>query len=100
MVPTIAFMPRFHRPLHRRGHLPNGSPRLYTPVELAQETREERMSVMVRKLGDALGAEITGVDVTKPIDADAFSVVNQAFLDHSVLGIGRASCRERVCQYG
>ena len=35
--------------------------------------------------GDALGAEVRGIDLSKPLDELVFAVVEQAFNEHSVL---------------
>ncbi|MBT5049356.1 MAG: TauD/TfdA family dioxygenase [Rhodospirillaceae bacterium] len=35
--------------------------------------------------GSALGARVTGVDLTQPLDADTAATLNQAWLDHIVL---------------
>ena len=35
--------------------------------------------------GDALGAEVRGVDLSKPLDDDTFSVLEAAFNEHSVI---------------
>lgn len=43
------------------------------------------MSIEVRKLGDALLAEVVGVDISKPLPEDARKEVYQAFLDNVVL---------------
>ena len=43
------------------------------------------MTVTVTPLNDALGAEIGGVDITRPIDPADFAVVRQAFIDHGVV---------------
>ena len=39
----------------------------------------------VTRIGDALGAEISGVDVSRPLPADVFSSIRAAWLDHLVL---------------
>jgi len=39
----------------------------------------------VRKLADPLMAEVTGLDITAPNDAETWAAVYQAFLDHGVL---------------
>jgi len=39
----------------------------------------------VRKIGDALGAEISGVDLAQPLAAEGFAEIRQAWLDHLVI---------------
>lgn len=41
--------------------------------------------IEIRKLGDALGAEVRGVDPARPMDPEDCRAVEQAFLDHLVL---------------
>ena len=43
------------------------------------------MSINVRRLGHALGAEVSGVDLGKELSNSEFDAIHQAFLDHSVL---------------
>ena len=43
------------------------------------------MAINVRKLGHALGAEVSGVDISRPIDDQTFSEINRAFLENCVL---------------
>jgi taurine dioxygenase len=43
------------------------------------------MSIAVRRLSHALGAEITGVDLTQPVDEDTFRAINEIFLTHHVI---------------
>ena len=43
------------------------------------------MAIEVKKLGDALLAEVVGVDISAPIDTETWGQINQAFLDHCVL---------------
>ena len=43
------------------------------------------MSIEVRKLGDALLAEVVGADITKPLPEETRNEVYQAFLDNIVL---------------
>ena len=43
------------------------------------------MTLRVTKLADALGAEVTGLDVSKDVDDEAFAVVRRAWLEHLVL---------------
>lgn len=42
-------------------------------------------SVRVERLADALGAEISGVDLSQPVPADAFAAIRGAWLEHLVL---------------
>jgi taurine dioxygenase len=46
---------------------------------------ESANSFEIRPLSDALGAEIIGLDVSAPLDAETFAKVHQAHLDHLVL---------------
>ena len=41
--------------------------------------------IEVSPLAGALGAEITGVDIAKPLDADALAEIRRAFLEHLVI---------------
>ena len=41
--------------------------------------------IEVKPLSGAIGAEIGGIDLTAPMDDEAFDEVNRAFLDHLVL---------------
>jgi taurine dioxygenase len=41
--------------------------------------------VEIRKLGDALGADVLGLDLSKPIERSVFDEVRKAWLDHLVL---------------
>jgi taurine dioxygenase len=43
------------------------------------------MSVQIRKLTYALGAEVSGVDITQPLTDEAFGEIHEAFLRHCVL---------------
>jgi len=43
------------------------------------------MTLQIRKLSYALGAEITGVDLGKPLDDATFGEIQRAFLEHHVL---------------
>ena len=43
------------------------------------------MAITVRKLAPALGAEVSGVDLRKPIDAGIFSEIRDAWHEHLVL---------------
>jgi taurine dioxygenase len=42
-------------------------------------------SIQVRKLADALGAEVSGVDLSRPLAAGTFAEIRKAWLDHLVL---------------
>jgi len=43
------------------------------------------MAVEIDRLGRAIGAEVVGLDLRQPIDAELFARVHRAFLDHAVL---------------
>ncbi len=43
------------------------------------------MSITIRKLTENIGAEITGIDITQPIDDAAFAPIFDAFNEYSVL---------------
>ncbi len=43
------------------------------------------MTITVTPLTDAIGAEVSGVDLAGEIDADTFALIHQACLDHLVL---------------
>ena len=43
------------------------------------------MAINVRKIGHALGAEVSGVDISRPIDDQTFGEINRAFLENCVL---------------
>jgi taurine dioxygenase len=42
-------------------------------------------AISINKIGEALGAEVSGVDVSKPIAADTFAAIRKAWLDNLVL---------------
>lgn len=48
-------------------------------------TGNTRMTLSIRRLGAALGAEIRGVDIAKEIDDETFATIERAFNEHSVL---------------
>ena len=39
----------------------------------------------LRPLGEALGAEALGIDLSKPLDPETFAWIEKAFADHPVL---------------
>lgn len=43
------------------------------------------MALRVTKLADALGAEVSGVDLSKPLAAEVFAGIRKTWLDHLVL---------------
>ncbi len=43
------------------------------------------MTMELTPLSDALGAEISGLDLSQPLDASDIAVIQQAFLDHHLL---------------
>src|SRR5712664_1342785 len=49
------------------------------------QRRNTMSSIQVSKLADALGAEVSGVDLSRPLAAGTFSEIRKAWLDHLVL---------------
>lgn len=45
------------------------------------------MPLTLAKLSDHIGAEVIGVDLRQPVDAESREILNKAFVDHSVLVI-------------
>ena len=43
------------------------------------------MPINITKVSEAIGAEIDGVDLSKPIDAKTITEIRQVFLDHCVI---------------
>ena len=43
------------------------------------------MALEIRRLSDALGAEVAGIDIRHPLDASDAAVVLDAFLEHHLL---------------
>ena len=43
------------------------------------------MPIVVTPLSDALGAAVTGIDLSQPLDDDAISAIKQAWYDHVIL---------------
>jgi taurine dioxygenase len=59
------------------------------------------MQLKIRRLGYALGAEITGVDLTRALDEDTVSAIRKAWLDHVVLCFpGQDLGPETLCAFG
>ena len=55
----------------------------------------------IRRLSHALGAEITGVDLRKPVDDQTFHDIHAAFLEHCVLLFrGQTLTREQHIAFG
>ena len=52
-------------------------------------------TIDIRPLSASLGAEIHGIDLARPLDAEAFARVERAFLDH--LAACRTEVRENGC---
>ena len=46
---------------------------------------EERETIRIKPLGAVLGAEITGVDLSQPVDAATKQAIHDAFLKYKVL---------------
>jgi taurine dioxygenase len=58
------------------------------------------MSLKIRKLSYPLGAEVSGVDITKPLTDEAFREIHRAFLDHClVLFRGQPLTREQYIAF-
>jgi taurine dioxygenase len=43
------------------------------------------LQISIKQLTGLMGAEVTGVSLNEPLDADAFGTIRQAFLDHCML---------------
>jgi taurine dioxygenase len=41
--------------------------------------------ITVKRLTGAIGAEVKGVDLKRPLDDGTFATIHQAFLDHCML---------------
>lgn len=59
-----------------------GSFRVANPFTLE---KENPLTFQIRPLSDALGAEVVGLDVSRPLDEATFATLQQAYLDHLVL---------------
>src|SRR2546422_447365 len=42
-------------------------------------------AIHIKKIGEALGAEVSGVDASKPVSADTFAAIRRAWLDNLVI---------------
>src|SRR5260221_260604 len=42
-------------------------------------------AISINRIGEALGAEVSGVDVSRPIAADTFAAIRKAWLDNLVI---------------
>ena len=49
------------------------------------QLEEKPMTLKIRRLSYALGAEVNGVDFSKPLDDGTFAEISSAFLEHCVL---------------
>ena len=45
----------------------------------------ETIDIATRPLSDALGVEIQGIDLSRPVDHATFGAIHQAFLDHALI---------------
>lgn len=52
---------------------------------MAAPLNEIRNRITITPLAGALGAEISGADLTQPLDAETFGEIHQALLDHLVI---------------
>ena len=58
------------------------------------------MALELRKLSHALGAEVCGVDITKPMSEAQFGEIYHAFLDHGILLLRNQECtREQHIEF-
>jgi taurine dioxygenase len=61
------------------------------------------MALAVRKLSDAIGAEISGVDLSRPLDEGAMAEIRQAWLENVILLFRDQAIsdddQERFCRY-
>ena len=53
--------------------------------DLATAATRQDVSISVRKVGVFLGAQVTGVDLTKPLDAPTVQAIAEAHATHEVL---------------
>jgi taurine dioxygenase len=53
-------------------------------AELATASRTDAL-LKVHKLGPFLGAEVSGIDLTKPLDGDTVKAVDAALVAHEIL---------------
>src|SRR5258708_30785939 len=54
-------------------------------ARVSEETHRVSASIQVGKLGEALGAEVSGVDLSRPLPEEVFAEIRAAWLDHLVL---------------
>ena len=64
-----------------------------------------RTQLRIRRLGYAAGAEITGLDLSEPLDDETFETIRQAWHDHLVLcfrnqGIDKAQFLKFAQRFG
>ena len=62
--------------------------RLYQQAVAKERTNSARSDykhIEVHPIAGALGAEVHGVDLSKPLEEETFEEINQAFLDHLVI---------------
>src|SRR5688572_6892419 len=57
----------------------------YPPETPAMSTQVKERAITIHKLGRHLGAEVRGVDLSQPLDDNAFSQVSKAFFDNQVV---------------
>ena len=43
------------------------------------------MANKLRKLSSVIGAEVTGVDLSNPMDAETFEQIHRIWLDHNII---------------
>ena len=51
----------------------------------AEAPKSQASTLQIKRVGVFLGAEITGIDLTKPLDGAAVDVLKHAHAEHGVL---------------
>src|SRR3546814_21140972 len=67
------------------GSPPSRRHRTWRASSTAYCDRRHEMTLSIRRLCAALGAEVLGVDIAKEIDDETFAAIERAYNEHSVL---------------
>src|ERR1700761_7754244 len=78
-------MPSDVRPLRARNPIPERLTPLETPMSDTIEIARPQTDLRLRPLTPLLGAEVWGVDLSRPLDQPTVRRIRQALLDHKVL---------------